>query len=67
MYQVTLEIKEASEKELLFAYADPRILNEFLPTIADMLEKGQQFPVKLKLFFCPETNTINVNLLLYFM
>jgi len=33
----------------------------------EIIAKQQQFPVKLKLFFCPETNTINVNLLLYFM
>ena len=35
--------------------------------ISENVTNDQQFPVKLKLFFCPETNTINVNLLLYFM
>ena len=50
------DIIEASEKGLLFAYADMKILNEFLPSIADMLEVNYDIGTALR--FCSEYSNL---------
>ncbi len=50
------DIIEASNRGLLFAYADMKILNEFLPSIADMLELDYDIDTALK--FCSEYSNL---------
>ena len=48
--QNKIALKDASEKGLLFGYCEPKILNEFLPQLAEQLNETGESNLKDALF-----------------